>query len=847
MLCLFSVTLLAQNVQMEGAKVSIRDQAKVGNVITGTGNDIKITQHITQNVLPKSQEFNTLQTELESLREILATKNKDLNDATVAGNTALVDYIRKDRDQRAQEFEAARQRLELFKEDVIRLARTFERIPLNSKRLREAKVLFQTGNFSGADALLQSDQMGRETDILIQRKKGLQEELIDVDSLLRIKSKEWLVKAEITKTRRELIHWLDSTQYYFEQSLVCDSGAENQFQYGLFLQHHNLLDLAIEQYRGAREAFLAKGDSLDALFVQSNLAVIFQAKNEVAKAEKIYLELIENRKNIADTLSQYHYFDLAVLKNNLGNVYRAQGKFVQAVAVYKEALLIRKKLAEKGSQADQADLAITLENLGIIYSQLKQIEKAEPLFLQALEIRQTLNQGDPDTFRAALARSKSNLGTLYRQQNKLVKAEVLYLECLNIRRELSKDNPLVFEGDLAAIEHNLGTLYIALQKFPEAQDYLSTALERRRRLTRDSPAVYGPLLATTLQNLGGLFVALKMFKEAEQAYQEVLSIREQLSLNKQVSEQVGLGTILISQGHLYYQIQRWEEAKSTYLRALEIWEELAATEPLLYAAEVAKVANALGAIYDHGVGDKAKAEVWYHKALEVRRLLAEKEAEKYALEVAQSAVILASFLWEKGDSVPAENLFREAIQISDRYADQPLSIEISALVIKSIGLEQADPALVAWQQKAQSLGRAVWDEKEESDKILPQQTVLMHWQEAYQKYPSNPRIAKRLAIAYGNLARFHLFVEDFQAAESYARKGLALSPELGDAQAPLAIALLYQDRYQEALPLLQTCRDKRKSKFLSWGASLQFDLKKLETKGFTHPQLEEARAVLAKE
>ncbi len=839
--------LLAQNVQMEGARVTIQDQAKVGNIITGTGNDVKITQHITQNVLPKSQEFTYLQAEVESLRQILADKNKALNEAISADNSSLEAYIRRDRDERAAEYENARQRLNRFKEDVIRLAKTFDKIPVISERLREARALFQNGNFSAADALLQRTQMGQETDGLLRKKKDLQKELSAVDSLLEIKSVEWLIKAEITKTRRELTHWLDSTRHYFERSLACDRGGENQFQYALFLQHHKLLEDAIKQYRGAREVFWAKGDSLDVLFVQSNLAVIYQEKNELAKAEKTYLALIGDRKNIGDTLSQYHYFDLAVLKNNLGNVYRAQSKLVQAEAVYTEALLIRKKLAEKGPLTYQADLAITLENLGILYSQLRQNEKAEPLFLQAIEIRQALSQNDPNTYRAALATSQSNLGTLYRKQKKLNKAEALYLECLSIRQELSKDNPLAYEGDLAAIEHNLGTLGIAQQKFKEAQHFLSTALERRRRLAEGAPVVYEPLLATTQQSLGYLFVQLGKFMEAEQAFQEVLTIREQLSLKNPVAYQVDLGTILISQGHLFYQMQKWEEAEATYLRALQVWEPLAAKEPALYSAEVAKVANALGAVYDHGVRDKIKAEIWYRKALDTRRLLAEKETEKYALEVGQSAVVLASFLLENRDSVAAIVLFREALQISDRYTDQPLAKKISSLVIKSIGIEQADPDLANWERKSQVLARAVQNEKEEGDRIEPQRELLKHWQAAHQIHSDNPRITKRLATTYGHLARLHLFVEDFQTAENHAKKGLGLTPELCDAQAPLAVALLFQNRFQEALPLLQACRDKRKSKFLSWGASLQFDLRKLESKGITHPQLAEAKTILAGE
>ncbi|NRB53932.1 MAG: tetratricopeptide repeat protein [Saprospiraceae bacterium] len=482
--------------------------------------------------------------------------------------------------------------------------------------------------------------------------------------------------------------------------------------------------------------------------------------------------------------------------------------------------------------------------MGILRSERRQNEEAESLLLQALKIRQALSQVDPNTYLAALATSQSNLGTWYRKQAKLTKAEALYLECLSTRQKLSKDNPSVYEGDLAAIEHNLGTLSIALQKFPEAQDYLSTALDRRRRLAEGAPAVYSPLLASTQHSLGYLFVQLGKFKQAEQAYQEALTLREQLSLENPVIYQVELGTILISQGYLFYQTEQWDEAASAYLRALQVWEKLAAEEPGLYSVEVARAANALGSIYDHGLGDKVKTEAWYRKALAISRLSAREGVDQYVLEVAQSAVVLASFLLEKRDAEAAKPLFLEAMQISDRYAAQASSRRIADLVIKSIGIEQADPDFADWERKAKSLVRAVQNEKDERDKMRPQQAVLMHWQTAHQEHPGNPRVAEKLAAAYGNWARLQLFAEDFQSAEKYARRGLALAPELGDAQAPLAVALLFQNRYQEALPLFRLCRNKRKSKFLSWGASLQFDLKKLEAKGFTHPKLDEVKAIL---
>jgi len=123
------------------AQVTVQDDAKIGVIVTGTGNTINTTQ-----IFGKSPEYAELRktlTPLESDRQKKAAScEKMARDNLPAeyrdGCRAELIALNASRDS-VQKIETR------FREDVIRLAESFAKMELNGERLRMAKAMYSQG------------------------------------------------------------------------------------------------------------------------------------------------------------------------------------------------------------------------------------------------------------------------------------------------------------------------------------------------------------------------------------------------------------------------------------------------------------------------------------------------------------------------------------------------------------------------------------------------------------------------------------------------------------------------------------------------------------------------------
>jgi|GEM_PF-6019523 len=106
----------------------------------------------------KSPDYNKLISELEEL-------NRDLEDIPA---TNIEGRIRK-----SKAIQEKREIIEAFKRDVLRLARTFETISINTDRLRKAKEFFENGDLQQANDLLIERDLCEDQKNLFSLKKIL--------------------------------------------------------------------------------------------------------------------------------------------------------------------------------------------------------------------------------------------------------------------------------------------------------------------------------------------------------------------------------------------------------------------------------------------------------------------------------------------------------------------------------------------------------------------------------------------------------------------------------------------------------------------------------------------------
>ena len=154
--------------------------------------------------------------------------------------------------------------------------------------------------------------------------------------------------------------------------------------------------------------------------------------------------------------------DSAASLNNLAVLYKAMGEYAKAEALYQEALRICQKILGP----EHPSTATSLNNLAGLYDEMGEYAKAEPLYQEALRICQkVLGPEHPDT-----AASLNNLALLYNHMGEYAKAEPFYREALQIwQKVLGPEHP-----STAASLNNLALLCFDLGQIDEA-----TALARQ--------------------------------------------------------------------------------------------------------------------------------------------------------------------------------------------------------------------------------------------------------------------------------------------------------------------------------------------------------------------------------
>ncbi len=103
-----------------------------------------------------------------------------------------------------------------------------------------------------------------------------------------------------------------------------------------------------------------------------------------------------------------------------------------------------------------------------------------------------------------------------------------------------------------------------------------------------------------------------------------------------------------------------------------------------------------------------------------------------------------------------------------------------------------------------------------------------------------------LGQAYGQLARYQLFAQQFGAAEQAAIEGLAVDPSQEWIKTNLASALLFQGKYPEAKNIYMEYKAKPFKDSMNFSDAFLQDLLELEKAGITHPDMEKIRKLLQK-
>jgi Tetratricopeptide repeat len=340
--------------------------AIVDSTITTEGGDVLVNGQKITNYFYSAQ-YQDLKKQLDKLQERFDKTRQKIE--KYGEEDFIVEFLQID-----EERQEVQTKLDDLKQEVIRLAETFIKIPINTERLRLARRHFEAGDYPAARAILDAEQMGSELEALLQQKEHIQRQHIENEDQLIDKANEFLILARLTAIDFTLSNRFRQTIGYFEQSLKAAHTVDNTFAYAYFLQKDNQFKAASVWYEEALALY----------------------------------------RTLAEAHPEAYLPDVAMTLNNLGSLQRDQHDFAAAAASYQEALAIRRTLAEAHPEAYLPNVAMTLNNLGLLQSDQHDFAAAAS-YQEALALYRTLAEAHPEAYLPNVIMTEVNLSIFYLQ------------------------------------------------------------------------------------------------------------------------------------------------------------------------------------------------------------------------------------------------------------------------------------------------------------------------------------------------------------------------------------------------------------------------------------------------
>jgi len=601
-------------------------QKIIGNANIGIQDVHKSTINIVQ-YIGKSTEFKNLEDRLKELLELF---------------DAIPENKTEKRLEVSKKIEKQKQYIEFFRQDVLRLARTFQNVAIDTERLRQAKQHFEAGEFNQANAILNVDKLHAEQKSLLAKKEVNQKEVASLNKQLRHNAAEYLVKAQVTALDYSNKNRFEDTRKYYESSIRSFPFFNNLINFAYFLQTHNQFNEAEPIYCCIILNLRDELSKDDLAIILNNLAVLHKNKNDFVNAEKELKATLAIYQALAKTNSETYLPYVAMTLANLANLHLAKNDFIIAEKEYKKAVKIQKILAETDPETYLPAIATTLNNLAILHKNRNGFVKAEKEYNEALLIQKSLAKINPETFLPEVAGTLNNRGVLHFAKNDFEEAENNYNEALDIFRGLDKANPEAYLPNVAGTLNNLAVLHSVKENFEKAEIEYKEALKIRRYFAKTNPEAFLPDIATTQNNLANIHMDKNEFVEAEQEFKEALKIRRHLSKTSPEAFLPDVARTLNNLAKLNLANSEFGQAEMKFREALKIQRRLVKADPKANLPDLSMTLNNLADLHSKK-NDLVKAEKEIKEALEIRRSLAKTNPEVFTPDLAITLVNISLF------------------------------------------------------------------------------------------------------------------------------------------------------------------------------------------------------------
>lgn len=764
----------------------------------------------------------------------------------------------------ADAYECLQKQLQDVEKQAKELADKFVAINLDdqSASYQRAYSAFLAKDIDGALMIL--DSVDLEKRLATNTRENQKDSALIKERETSIASRNEQIRQDISqcvfKARLHILKYeFEKAEQMFELALQYAPDDEGlMYEFACFLQKQNKFKTARNYYEkslAARRVLVEKNpdEHLPGLAATLNsLGILLKANSEMAQAKALYEEALEIRRTLAEKNPGVYLPDVAVTLNNLGILLRANNEMARAKAYHEEALEIRRALAKKNPDAYLQDIAATLNNLGVLLNDNNEDAQAKALFEEALSIKRTLAEKNSDAYLSDLAVTLNNLGVIMKENNEMAQAKAFYKEALETYRGLAQKNPDAYLPYVAGILNNLGNLLTDKREINQAKVLYEEALEIYRNFAEENPDVYLKDVAMILNNLGVLLVENNEIAPAKLLFEQALETYRILAGKNPNVYLKDVAMCLNNLGALSYSNNELNLSKAFFEEALEIRRVLAKKNPDVYLPYVAMSLNNLGGLLMVN-NEMAQARANYEEAIDICETLAEKNPGAYNLDVVRTSINLSlsykTFLEETGDLLLKKSpiaLMEDArVRLSIFPAGHPIATEYLGYVNDIHDFfSNFDEEKHQLYQRITLLKAENEAETDFNQRVVRQEKVIDGLLQVARDMPDNFMLEKELAKEYGTLAKHQLFSRQFSAAEASARKGLELDDSEKWISANLALALLFQGKYEEAEALYIQFKDQPFNDSMDYKTAFLRDLEDLEAAGITHPDVEKVRELL---
>lgn len=571
----------------------------------------------------------------------------------------------------AQQLQTVQDEIESFKRDVVKLARDFQTIPLNTERLKQAKAYFDQGDYEKARGVLDTEALGQEQEELLAEKNVL-------ETKLAANADEFMLLAHLTAMNFDLgEERISKACEAFESALKSKRNSKGLFDYAHFLSDEHQFQKAESSYR---EALVQPeiSESNNATILDRLAGVISHFPNRRDEAEALYKQALELRKKHTAKRQAIMQESLAETLNNLAVFLAADiERRKEAEQYLQEALLIEKRVLENYQELEHPTGIInTLNSLATLISDDPQrYEESKKYYTEALAICEKYVSQNPSTYEPELAMILNNLGILVEQDSSCQKeAEHYFQRALEIRRKYAQLYPSRYELSLLETLLNLAHVSSLHERKEDAESYFKEVIEIRRKYVQLNKDAHEAQLAGDLDSFGILLTDYpKRQVECEAYFKEALDIYQRLSAHapniyiKEVARVQHNYSIFLEKN------ERYQEAENFARTSLNYQRQLCEIAPTIYENNLADTLNLLAKILINNARNYNEAIKLSREALAIYRKLAREKPELYQASLARSIKNLANNLSDKEKYLESEILYKESLRIYQQLSkSEPL-------------------------------------------------------------------------------------------------------------------------------------------------------------------------------